>query len=137
MGPLQAFSLDLKQACTAACSLFHTGKVAMHTILGPCPGYTSKDLYSFLSDFGLFSSLMESMEIIGVLVNQFIQPALVHHQLVLRSQSQLLSAVESAMVQTKNAVCQEQIEAPLLNYCQDFETLVGKINQLCEPSTLN
>ncbi|KAJ9057179.1 hypothetical protein DSO57_1025131 [Entomophthora muscae] len=51
--PLLAFSLNYEQACAAACSLLHTGTVALHTIPGLCPGYASKDLYSFLLDFGL------------------------------------------------------------------------------------
>ncbi|KAJ9072631.1 hypothetical protein DSO57_1025445 [Entomophthora muscae] len=53
VGPLPAFSLNYEQACAAACSLLHFGTVAMHSIPGLCPGYTSKDLYSFLLDFCL------------------------------------------------------------------------------------
>ncbi|KAJ9073935.1 hypothetical protein DSO57_1011387 [Entomophthora muscae] len=49
----------------------------MYSIPGLCPGYSSEDLYSFLLDFGLHPALMESMETIGVLVNQFIQPVVV------------------------------------------------------------
>ncbi|KAJ9076447.1 hypothetical protein DSO57_1026114 [Entomophthora muscae] len=41
--PLPAFSLNYKQACAAACSLLHSGTVAMHTIPGLCPRYASKD----------------------------------------------------------------------------------------------
>ncbi|KAJ9074270.1 hypothetical protein DSO57_1007962 [Entomophthora muscae] len=51
--PLPAFSLDYEKACAAACSLLHTGMVAMHKIPGLCPGYAYEDLYSFLLDFGL------------------------------------------------------------------------------------
>ncbi|KAJ9079964.1 hypothetical protein DSO57_1030100 [Entomophthora muscae] len=81
--PLPAFSLNYEQAGAAARSLLHSGTVAMHSIPGLRPGYASEDLYSFLLDFGLPPALMESMGTIGVLVNQFIQPALVHHQIAL------------------------------------------------------
>ncbi|KAJ9074177.1 hypothetical protein DSO57_1008991 [Entomophthora muscae] len=92
--PLPAFSLNYEQACAAARSLLHTGTVAMHTIPGLCPGFASKYLYSFLLDFDLPPPvLMESMEAIGNLVNQSIQPVLVHHQLALGSQNHLLTAV--------------------------------------------
>lgn len=128
------------------------------------------------------------MDTIGVLVNQFIQPALVHHQLVLGSQNQLLDAVATAVLNNhaqnmayqewshslfacisdnqrnslvsqkyftaslnslcsslpgyiKNQLCKfnehqaaqrDQIEAFLLNHCQDFETMVSELNQFRE-----
>ncbi|KAJ9073511.1 hypothetical protein DSO57_1015647 [Entomophthora muscae] len=51
--PIPALSLNYEKACNATCSLLHTGTVTMHTIPGLQPGYVSKDLYSFLLDFGL------------------------------------------------------------------------------------
>ncbi|KAJ9059162.1 hypothetical protein DSO57_1005371 [Entomophthora muscae] len=64
--PLPAFSLNYEQACAASFSLLYTGTVALHTIPGLCPGYASKDLYSFFLDFGLYPVLMESMKCFNI-----------------------------------------------------------------------
>ncbi|KAJ9075147.1 hypothetical protein DSO57_1038936 [Entomophthora muscae] len=56
--PLPAFSLNYEQAFASACSLLHTGTVAMHSIPGCRPGYSFNDLYSFLLDFGLPPTLI-------------------------------------------------------------------------------
>ncbi|KAJ9066871.1 hypothetical protein DSO57_1005252 [Entomophthora muscae] len=80
------------------------------------------------------------MDMIGVLVSQFIQPALVHHQLALGSQNQLLNAVATAVSNNhaQNMAYQEWshslfvcISNNQLNSLASQKYLTSSLNSLC------